>query len=238
VVIAPPVRTALEIERSLTPDEFALLNARQEPFFLCAGALVPYKRIDVAIAACNSIGAPLWVIGKGPELDALKAQAGPTVKFFGHVSEAFLWECYRRCRALLFPGIEDFGIVPVECLASGRPVIAIQAGGVAETVQGVPVGTPQEALPAHATGVFMPKSSFGSPAALAKAIRYFATVEGAFQAQDMRENAQQFESASFFRTWRRFADRVKIPKGVLPAGVSAEACETDVCRAEVSVGER
>jgi glycosyltransferase involved in cell wall biosynthesis len=213
------------------------LNKRQEPFFLCAGALVPYKRIDVAIAACNALSLPLWVIGKGPELEALKAQAGPTVKFFGHVSEGFLWESYRRCRALLFSGIEDFGIVPVECLASGRPIIAVQAGGVAETVQGVPVGTPREALPARASGVFIPKSGFGSPVALEQAISYFITVEGAFQAQYMRENAQQFESASFFRTWRRFADRVKIPPGVSPAGGTAEMHGARSSKAGVAVGE-
>jgi glycosyltransferase involved in cell wall biosynthesis len=237
LVIPPPVRSALEIERALTQDELALLHKCQEPFFLCAGALVPYKRIDVAIAACNSLGVPLWVIGKGPELEALKGQAGPTVKFFGHVSEGFLWESYRRCRALLFPGIEDFGIVPVECLASGRPVIAVQAGGVAETVQGVPVGTPQEALPARVSGVFVPKSGFGSSAALAQAIRYFTTIEGRFQAQHMLENAQQFESASFFRTWRRFADRVKIPTGVSPAGRGAEMHEARSSKAGVAVGE-
>ncbi len=216
IVISPPVRSASEIARVLTKEELALLNTNQESFFLCAGALVPYKRVDVAIAACNSLGLPLWVIGKGPELEALKAQAGSTVKLLGHVSEAFLWECYDRCRALLFPGIEDFGIVPVECLASGRPVIAVQAGGVAETVQGVPVGTPSEALPQRASGVFIPKSGFGSPAAFAQAIRYFQTIEGQFQAQYIRENAQHFESVSFFRAWRRFADQAKIPKGSQP----------------------
>jgi len=219
-VIAPPVRSALEITRSLTRDELTLLNKRQEPFFLCAGALVPYKRVDLAIDACNALRVPLWVVGKGPEAEALKARAGDTVRFFGHVSEAFLWECYRRCRALLFPGTEDFGIVPVECLASGRPVIAVQAGGVAESVEGVAVGTPIEALPSRFSGVFIAKGASGSAVALADAIRYFKTIEGRFDARQIAQNAQRFDFSVFFRTWRRFADQVKIPIDNLSPGKS------------------
>jgi glycosyltransferase involved in cell wall biosynthesis len=233
-VIPPPVRSWHEVQHSLTPDEREILDKQQEPFFLCAGALVPYKRIDVAIDACNALGVPLWVVGKGPELEALKARAGDTVRFFGHVSEAFLWESYRRCRALLFPGIEDFGIVPVECLASGRPVIAVQAGGVSETVEGVPVGTPGGLLPDRMSGVFIPKSAFGSPSALAGAIRYFMTIEGRCEPQHLRENAQRFETSVFFRTWRRFAAQVKIPRGELPDGL-AEASSVGEATA---VGER
>jgi glycosyltransferase involved in cell wall biosynthesis len=235
VVIPPPVHAASDIPRTLTTEQLAILNKRQEPFFLCAGALVPYKRIDVAIDACNTLQVPLWVVGKGPELEALKAKAGRTVQFFGHVSESFLWESYRRCRALLFPGVEDFGIVPVECLASGRPVIAVQAGGASETVDGVAVGTPRATLPRRMSGVFLPKSSLGSAEALAQAIRYFSSIEPHFQAQDARENAQRFEYAVFFRTWRRFAGQVKIPLGDLPAGLK-EVTPADITA--TAVGER
>jgi glycosyltransferase involved in cell wall biosynthesis len=234
VVIPPPVRSPHEIQHALTPEELEIFNKQQEPFFLCAGALVPYKRIDVAVDACKALGVPLWVVGRGPELEALKSRAGKTVRFFGHVSEAFLWECYRRSRALLFPGIEDFGIVPVECLASGRPVIAVQAGGVTETVEGALVGTPVGALPHRLSGVFIPKSSFGSPSALAGAIRYFMTIETRFQPQQLQENARRFETAVFFRTWRRFAEQVKIPKGELPVGVPDAVLAEEVA----AVGER
>lgn len=223
VVIPPPVRSANEVDQELTRDELALLNNQEEPFFLCAGALVPYKRVDVAIEACDKLNVPLWVVGKGPELDKLKASAGSKTRFFGHVSEAFLWECYRRCRALLFPGIEDFGIVPVECLASGRPVIAVQAGGAAETVDGVAVGADASSLPKMKSGVFVPKSGVGSAPEFAKAIRYFSRIEGLFDPQVVRENAQRFEYPVFFQTWRRFAEQVKIPAGngvVAPGGLS------------------
>lgn len=219
IVIPPPVRSATEAERELTNEELRLLNERQEPFFLCAGALVPYKRVDVAIEACEKLNLPLWVVGKGPELEKLRSRAGSKTRFFGHVSEAFLWECYKRCRALLFPGIEDFGIVPVECLASGRPVIATQAGGAAETVDGVPVGTDINALPSKMSGVFIPKSGLGSADQFAKAIRYFSRIEGLFEARIIRENAQRFEYPVFFQTWRRFAERVKIPEGDGSAGL-------------------
>jgi glycosyltransferase involved in cell wall biosynthesis len=234
VVIPPPVRSANQANRGLTKEEQATLDNQREPFFLCAGALVPYKRIDVAIDACNSLRLPLWVVGKGPELEALRSRAGDTVRFFGHVSEAFLWECYRRCRALLFPGVEDFGIVPVECLAAGRPVIAVQAGGVSETVEGIPVGTPNEALPDRLSGVFIPKSAVGSAEAIAQAIRYFTTIEDRFKAKHLQANAQRFETAVFFRTWRRFAEQVKIAPGVLPTGAGLQVKEDE---AAAAVGE-
>jgi glycosyltransferase involved in cell wall biosynthesis len=217
VVIPPPVRAAKVITSALTTEEWDILDSMHDPFFLCAGALVPYKRIDVAIDACNALKAQLWVVGKGPEFEALKARAGDTVRFFGHVSEAFLWECYRRCRALLFPGIEDFGIVPVECLASGSPVIAVQGGGVSETVEGVLFGTPREALPSRMSGVFIPKSALGSAQTMAQAISYFETIEERFHEQHLLENAERFESKVFFQTWRCFAERVKIDKGEMPS---------------------
>jgi len=220
VVIPPPVRSANEVDRQLTRDELTLLNNQEEPFFLCAGALVPYKRVDVAIEACDKLNVPLWVVGKGPELEKLKAGAGSKTRFFGHVSEAFLWECYRRCRALLFPGIEDFGIVPVECLASGRPVIAVQAGGAAETVDGIALGTNASPLPKLISGVFVPKGGVGSAAEFAKAIRYFSKIEGLFEPKFIRDNALRFEYRVFFQTWRRFAERVKIPLGESMATLS------------------
>jgi glycosyltransferase involved in cell wall biosynthesis len=215
IVIPPPVRSADEINNQLSKEELEIFNNQREPFFLCAGALVPYKRVDVAISSCNKLNLPLWILGKGPELEKLKAKGGSKTRFFGHVSEAFLWESYRRCRALLFPGVEDFGIVPVECLASGKPVIAVQAGGAAETIEGVKVGSNIAALPKRMSGVFISKSHLGSADELAKAIRYFSTIEALFQVSALRDNAQRFEYSMFFQTWRHFAERVKIPTGEL-----------------------
>ena len=153
------------------------------------------------------------MVGKGSERARLEARAGETVRFFGHVSEAFLWECYRRCRALLFPGIEDFGIVPVECLSSGRPVIAIQAGGVAETVDGESIGALNSAELPGSSGVLLPKSAFSSVDAFVEGIRYFIEREQAFDPDRMRRNAQRFEYAAFFGSWRRFAEKAKISVG-------------------------
>jgi glycosyltransferase involved in cell wall biosynthesis len=102
--------------------------------YLVVSALVPYKRIDQAVAACAQSGRRLIVIGEGPERARLEAMAGPTVRFLGWQPDVVIGNYYRSCRALLFPGEEDFGIVPIEALASGAPVIALGRGGVAETV--------------------------------------------------------------------------------------------------------
>jgi glycosyltransferase involved in cell wall biosynthesis len=102
--------------------------------YLVVSALVPYKRIDHAVAACTRSGRGLTVIGEGPERSRLAAMAGPSVKFLGWQRDEIIRDHYRRCRALLFPGEEDFGIVPVEALACGAPVVALGRGGVAETV--------------------------------------------------------------------------------------------------------
>ena len=102
--------------------------------YLVVSALVPYKRIDQAVAACTQSGRRLTVIGEGPERARLEAMAGPSVAFLGWQPDAVIREHYRHCRALLFPGEEDFGIVPIEALACGAPVISLARGGVAETV--------------------------------------------------------------------------------------------------------
>jgi glycosyltransferase involved in cell wall biosynthesis len=126
-VIPPPVDT----EFYTPPAE----GTTREDFYLVVSALVPYKRIDQAVAACSRLGRKLIVIGAGPERTRLEALAGPTVAFLGWQTDEVIRDRYRRCRALLFPGEEDFGIVPVEALACGAPVIALGRGGAAETVE-------------------------------------------------------------------------------------------------------
>jgi glycosyltransferase involved in cell wall biosynthesis len=103
-------------------------------FYLMAGELVSYKRPDLAVRAFNELGLELVVIGGGEMLDELRRIAGPTVKVLGQQSFDVLRDHYARCRALVFPGEEDFGMVPVEAMASGRPVIAFGRGGATETV--------------------------------------------------------------------------------------------------------
>jgi glycosyltransferase involved in cell wall biosynthesis len=125
-VIPPPVDTEF-----YTPPAD---GTPREDFYLVVSALVPYKRIDHAVAACSRLGRKLIVIGAGPERARLEAMAGRPVQFLGWQADDTIRDHYRRCRALLFPGEEDFGIVPVEALACGAPVIALGRGGAAETV--------------------------------------------------------------------------------------------------------
>jgi glycosyltransferase involved in cell wall biosynthesis len=131
-VIEPPVDAAF-----YTPGEEG--RARDDSY-LVVSALVPYKRIEQAIQACALSGRKLIVIGEGPERGKLQAMAGPGIAFLGWQPDEVIREHYRRCRALLFPGDEDFGIVPVEALACGMPVIALGRGGVAETLNHPAIG--------------------------------------------------------------------------------------------------
>src|SRR3954447_11748049 len=125
VVIYPPVDT----------DFYAPEPAiAREDFYLVISAFAPYKRVDLAVEACNRLRRRLVVIGSGQDAERLKALAGPTVEFMGWQKDEVLRDHLRCCRALLFPGEEDFGIVPVEANACGAPVVAYARGGATETV--------------------------------------------------------------------------------------------------------
>ncbi len=105
-----------------------------EPWFLVVSRIVPHKRIDLAVETCTKYGIPLKVIGAGRSLEALKRKAGPTIEFLGYCADEVISDHLRRCRALILPGAEDFGITAVEAQAAGRPVIAYGAGGALESV--------------------------------------------------------------------------------------------------------
>jgi glycosyltransferase involved in cell wall biosynthesis len=102
--------------------------------FVVSGRLIPYKRFDLAVQACTELGLPLTVMGEGSELSRLKAMAGPTITFTGRPSDEQVARGLAEASALIFAGEEDFGIVPLEAMASGTPVIAYRAGGTLETV--------------------------------------------------------------------------------------------------------
>jgi glycosyltransferase involved in cell wall biosynthesis len=115
----------------------AAVIRRPEDWYLMVTALVPYKRIDQAITACASLGRRLKIVGKGPEekrLKSLSMQLHASVEFVGFVSDEELLDCYGRANALIFPGVEDFGLVPIEAAASGCPVIALAKGGVVDSM--------------------------------------------------------------------------------------------------------
>ncbi len=105
-----------------------------EDYYLVVSRLIPYKRVDLAVQACTQLGLPLVVGGRGRDEARLKAMAGPTVKFIGYVPDADLPGLMARCRAFIFPGLEDFGITPLQAQAAGRPVIAYRGGGALDTV--------------------------------------------------------------------------------------------------------
>lgn len=123
-IVYPPVDTVFFHPADVTPGSH----------FLIVSALVPYKRIERAMAACARVGAPLRIAGDGPDRRRLEAHAGPHVTLLGRLSDEAVRDEYRRALAVVLPGEEDFGIVPVEAHACGRPVVALARGGALETV--------------------------------------------------------------------------------------------------------
>jgi glycosyltransferase involved in cell wall biosynthesis len=123
VIIYPPVKT----------DRFQIADSIGD-YFLCLGRLIPYKRVDLAVQACTQLGLPLLVAGDGRDRARLERMAGPTVKFLGRVPDSEVPDLMSRAKAFIFPGLEDFGIAPVQAQAAGRPVIAFAGGGALDTV--------------------------------------------------------------------------------------------------------
>lgn len=172
-VIHPPV----ELERFVSQP---LERTGRGGYFLWVGALAPYKRVDLAIEAFRRSGLPLWVAGSGQSSQWLK-DLPPNIKALGQVSDDNLPQLYRDARALVFPGVEDFGITPLEAQASGRPVIALAEGGALETVT-------------HQTGVFFPEPSVR---ALEHALTRFDAFERSFSPATARAWAQRFGLRAF-----------------------------------------
>lgn len=117
-----------------TTNEKKLYSKGAEPYLLIVSRLVPYKRVDLAIKACNLLKLPLYIIGTGSERFYLQMIAGPTVKFFGSMTDDELVRYYKSCRGLIFPGKEDFGLTALEAQYFGKPILAFNKGGVTETV--------------------------------------------------------------------------------------------------------
>lgn len=128
-ILYPPV----ELQQFLRIDKRLTNNEKCSPY-LVISTLTPYKRIDLAIETCTKLGKTLLIAGEGPDRKRLERMAGPTVQFLGYVSEEEKLKLYAQSRALLFPGEDDFGIAPIEAMASGTPVIAYRGGGVLETI--------------------------------------------------------------------------------------------------------
>ncbi len=167
-------------------------GAMQQPeYFLIVSSLVRYKRIELAIEGCNTLGVHLKIVGEGPDAGRLKKLAGPTVEFYGWRSHDELRDLYARAKATMFPGDEDFGLVPLESMASGTPVIAYGKGGALETI-----------LP-DKTGKF-----FSEPTALSliEAIKKFESTS--WSAEACKTQAKQFGR-------KRFEDGIRLALGKL-----------------------
>ena len=170
-VIYPPVDTC----RFQMSDQV-------EDYYRGGGELLPNKRHDLPIEACSQLKRRLLVVGSGLDYKRLRQLAGPTVELLGAVRDEELARLYARCRALIFPAEEDFGIIPVEVQAAGRPVIAYRAGGAMETVvEGV-------------TGMFFNKQEVAS---LQEVILAFETKESSFDPETIRQHALQFDLEVF-----------------------------------------
>lgn len=181
-VVFPPVDTSRFAPSDTVSD-----------FFLFASQLVPYKKADLAIEAFRQIDAPLIIVGDGSERAALEKSAPPNVKFLGRVSDEKLAELYAQCRALVFPGQEDFGIVPLEAMAAGRPVIAYGKGGALDTV-----------IP-NVTGLFFEEQT---PASLTGAITRFRVAEKQFDTNQIVAQAAKFSQAEFRANLQAAIDRI------------------------------
>ncbi len=190
-------RAAAVVHPGVELGRFAAPRA-PEDFYLVLGALVPYKRVDLAIRACALLGRRLLVAGVGPHEKRLRAMAGPGTELLGRVSDLEAADLYARCRALLLPGVEDFGITPVEAHAAGAPVLALAAGGALETVAGPVLDAAGRVLRVHdpagsgPTGVLFDQPA---PAALAAAI--LAAERMRFPEATLRASAARFSPARF-----------------------------------------
>ena len=188
IVIYPPVDT----------DFYTPAAVPREDHFLIVSAFAPYKRLDLAIAACNSLRRQLVVIGQGQEQKRLRALAGPTVTFLGWQSDEVIRDHFRRCRALLFPGEEDFGIVPLEAHACGAPVIAFGRGGATETI--LPPGGSREP-----TGWFFDEQT---PECLLTALEAFEASRGQFDPRVARRQALRFNQRRFATEIMGYVEKV------------------------------
>jgi glycosyltransferase involved in cell wall biosynthesis len=184
-VIYPPVDT----------DFYCPAPVQRQEYYLVVSAFAPYKRLDLAIAACNRLRKPLVIIGTGQDAGRLRALAGPTISFLGWQPDAVIRDHLRRCRALLFPGEEDFGIVPVEAQACGTPVIGFGRGGASETVLPMNPQTPsQHTQGSEPTGLWFHEQNADC---LGAAIRAFEACMHDFHPAAARRQALLFNPRRF-----------------------------------------
>lgn len=184
-------REATVINPPVSFDEFSIAETKGD-FYLLLGQLVAYKRADIAVKAFNESGKKLVVVGEGEQFDELKQIAKPNVTLLGRQPFSEIKRLLSECQALVFPGVEDFGIVPLEAMASGTPVIAFRKGGATETVvEGV-------------SGLFFDEQT---EKALNQAVEQFET-QTQFKPQAIRDYVKKFDKDRFKQEFKNFADKV------------------------------
>ena len=181
-VINPPVST----------ERFHLAKTKpKKEYYLMVGRLIAYKRHDIAIQAFNELGLPLKIIGRGPEIASLKKQAGDNIEFLERVDDVVLAKYYAEAKAFIFPQEEDFGIVAIEAMASGRPIIAYRGGDIVEHVID------------GKTGIFFEDQTADS---LISAVKIFD--QYVFDQDRIRERSLKFDRENFKRKIRDYIDTV------------------------------
>lgn len=200
VVIYPPVDTlkfhprgvSPRLRRGPSPPKGGLLTSEvSTSYFLVVSRLVPYKRIDIAVEAFNKLGLPLKIVGSGVEEKKIRGTAKKNIEFLGqNLTDSQLLSYYQNCRAIIFPGEEDFGLVPIEAQACGNPVIAYRAGGVLESVI------------AGETGEFF---SPQTPEALIKVVKQFK--DNKYKSENCQRNAEKFSREVFKEKWQKFVEK-------------------------------
>lgn len=190
-VIYPPVQLQGGGNGTVTGplQKRSVLSELPDDFFLIVSHLSEHKRIDVAVEAFSKLSFPLVIIGDGPQREALEEAAGKHTVFLGAQPDDVVAECYRRCRAYIHPGEEDFGLAPVEAMLAGKPVLAYRRGGVCESVQeGV-------------SGEFFDSPH---PAVLADGVRRINERIASYDPQLIRTQAERFSLERFTREFRAF----------------------------------
>ncbi|RKY29696.1 MAG: hypothetical protein DRP74_08370 [Candidatus Omnitrophota bacterium] len=188
-VIYPPV----DCERFV-------LCTEDEGYYLIVSALVPYKRVDVAVSAFSKLEQKLVIVGNGPELPRLKNMASANISFIEKADDSEVVEYMKKCKALVFPGEEDFGIVPLEAQACGKPVVAFGKGGALETVIGLGCTQEQPEI-TNATGIFFYEQK---PSILQNTILQFERRRGEFLPHICRNNALGFDRSIYKRQMKKY----------------------------------
>ena len=218
--IAARIKKFYGRDADVVPPPIDLHRARLNPVgdhYLAAGRLVPYKKTELMILACQRLGRSLRIAGAGPDEDRLRRIAGPETTFLGALPTEALWDEYSRCRALLFAADEDFGMVPLEAQSCGRPVIAYGHGGSLETVRGAD-GDPD------ATGLFFQEQT---PESMAEAILRFEARENTFEAAEAQANAANFATPIFLASMREQVLRTLPAAGAVLASVEQAMARID-----------